>query len=37
MVLGAAIYGGAVLISKVSQKMKLKKTGGDPKSVKWLK
>ena len=37
VVMGAAIYGGLVFAMKVSEKMKLKKAGGNPKDVKWLK
>jgi hypothetical protein len=36
VLLGAAVYGLWIAGSKVSQKMKLKKSGGDPKSVKWF-
>jgi hypothetical protein len=36
-VMGAAVYGAVVFGMKVTEKMKLKKSGGDPKSVKWLK
>jgi hypothetical protein len=36
LLIGAAVYGLVVAGSKVSQKMKLKKAGGDPKSVKWF-
>jgi hypothetical protein len=36
-VVGFAAYGAVVLGSKIAEKMKLKKNGGDPKTVKWLK
>jgi hypothetical protein len=37
IVLGLAVYGGAIVVSKTTQKMKLKKSGGNPADVKWLK
>lgn len=32
----AAAYGAIVLVKKVVDKRKVKKAGGDPKSIKWI-
>jgi hypothetical protein len=37
LVCASALYGAVIVASKIQQKMKLKKEGGNPKDVKWLK